>query len=314
VATARGVRLCHAAATDASDAGVGNGLLAARRATIPLRGTALRVKKRHAMSERVWVDGVEVVVEGSGAETLLMLHGWPDTLRLWDSTVEALRDRFRCARFTWPGFEPGPFRRLPTLAEMTALVLQVVDRLCPGGKVTLVLHDWGCIFGYQFAMRHPDRVARIVGVDIGDADALVKTLSPREKLGVLAYQVWLAAAWKIGGRVGDGMTRRMARWARAPADPSTLGSQMNWPYYLAWFGGKHALPRQSIKFRPACPMLFIYARRKPFRFHTTAWAEALARVPGNRVEAFDTGHWVMAQAPGRFNQLVREWLAQSQGS
>ena len=52
------------------------------------------------MSERVMVDGIEVLVEGSGPETLLMLHGWPDTLRLWDGTVQALHDRFRCVRFT----------------------------------------------------------------------------------------------------------------------------------------------------------------------------------------------------------------------
>jgi pimeloyl-ACP methyl ester carboxylesterase len=260
------------------------------------------------MVERAMVDGVEVLVEGSGTETLLMLHGWPDTLDLWDGTVEALRDRFRCARFTWPGFEPGSPRRLHTLDELMALVLQVVDRLCPNGQVTLLLHDWGCVFGYQFAMRHPERVARIVGVDIGDVDGFMNSLSPREKLGVVSYQLWLAAAWRIGGRLGDAMTRRMARIARAPADPATLGWQMNWPYYLAWFGGKEALPRKSLPFRPACPMLFIHGRRKPFSFHSPAWADALARRPGSRVESFETGHWVMTRAPQRFNALVREWL------
>jgi pimeloyl-ACP methyl ester carboxylesterase len=265
------------------------------------------------MTERMVVDGIEVLVEGSGTETLLLLHGWPDSLRLWDGAVQALGDRFRCARFTWPGFEPASPGRLHTLQEITRLVLHVVDRLCPGGKVSLVLHDWGCAFGYEFAMRHPERVARIVGVDIGDTRALVRALSVRQKLAIAAYQTWLAAAWKIGGRLGDAMTRRVARWARAPAPASTLRWQMNWPYYLAWFGGKESLSRQALPFRPACPMLFLYGRRKPFPFHSQAWAEALAQVPGNRVEGFDTDHWVMARAPERFNQVVREWLVQSQG-
>lgn len=260
------------------------------------------------MAEQPMVDGTGLLVEGQGSEMLLMLHGWPDTHRLWDSLVAALGDRFRCARFTWPGFGPDSGRTMPTLDETMALVLQVVDRLAPGGKVTLVLHDWGCIFGYQFAMRHPDRVARIVGVDIGAMHALMKTLGTRAKFGVLFYQVWLAIAWKIGGSLGDRMTRSMARWARAPADPAGLRWQMNWPYYLTWFGGKEALPRRTVPFRPQCPMLFIYGRRKPFPFHSPRWAQELAQKPGNRVEKFDTGHWVMLQEPQRFNAVVREWL------
>ena len=51
------------------------------------------------------VDGVEVVVDGDGPEAIVMVHGWPDTLRLWDPQVEALRPRFRCIRFTLPGFD-----------------------------------------------------------------------------------------------------------------------------------------------------------------------------------------------------------------
>lgn len=127
-----------------------------------------------------------------------MVHGWPDTLRLWDGTVEALRDRFRCARFTLPGYLPGDSVRHWALDEMDAIFLAVTDRLCPGGRVTLVLHDWGCASGYQFGMRHPDRVARIVGLDVGDAEALTRTLGPVEISMVLACQVWRAAGCAPG--------------------------------------------------------------------------------------------------------------------
>lgn len=263
------------------------------------------------MNPRITAADLRLHIDGDGPRTLLFLHGWPDTHRLWDGTVDALRDRFRCARFTWPGFEPGSARVLPDLDDITALLLEVVDGLSPGEPVTLVLHDWGCIFGYQFALRHPQRVARIVGVDIGDTHNLARQLTGREKLGVLGYQLWLAAAWRVGGGAGDWMTRRVARWAGAPAPASQLGWAMNWPYYLTWFGGPRALPRHSRPFEPACPMLFLYGRRKPFRFHTRGWADAVAARPGSRVEAFDTGHWVMAQAPQRFHQVVRDWLLDS---
>ena len=261
-----------------------------------------------AGGELLSVDGVDVLVEGRGAHTLLMLHGWPDTLHLWDGTVQALQDRFRCCRLTLPGYAPGAARCRPTLAQMVDLLLHVVDRVCPGGPVTLVVHDWGCLFGYQFAMRYPDRVERIVGVDIGDAESLPRTLRKREMAAVAGYQLWLALAFRIGGSLGDRMTRSMARALRAPADPATIGARMNWPYDLAWFGGRESLRRQSVPFRPHCPMLFVYGKRKPFLFHSRAWAEELARRPGSRVEAFETGHWVMTKEPARFQQVVREWL------
>jgi|GEM_PF-5843027 len=43
-------------------------------------------------------------------------------------------------------------------------------------------------------------------------------------------------------------------------------------------------------------------------FHTQSWAEALAAKPGNQVLSFDTSHWVMVDAPERFNQTVYGWL------
>ena len=108
------------------------------------------------------IDGVSVRVEGSGRHTVLMLHGWPDTLHLWDGTVAALEDQCRCVRLTLPGFDLTQAARPTSLAHMSALLCQVLDRVSPGQAVTLLLHDWGCAFGYEFAARYPDRVARIV--------------------------------------------------------------------------------------------------------------------------------------------------------
>lgn len=264
--------------------------------------------------ERLSVDGVEVLLEGTGPQTLLMLHGWPDTRSLWDGTVLALQDRYRCCRLTLPGFAPGDPRCRPTLAQVIDLLLHVVDRVCPGGPVILVAHDWGCIFGYQFAMRHPDRVERIVGVDIGDVESLRRVLGWRAKAAIAGYQLWLALAWRIDGSLGDRMTRAMARALRAPADPATIRARMNWPYDLTWFGGRNSLPRTSVPFRPHCPMFFAYGRRKPFMFHSREWAESLARQPGSRVQAFETGHWVMARDPAGFHHAVREWLVSSRAS
>ena len=259
------------------------------------------------------VDGVEAIVEGAGAKAIVMIHGWPDTYRLWDAQVAALKDRYRCVRFTLPGFGLSQPKRAYALDEVVETIRRVVAQACPQERVILLLHDWGCFFGYQFAMRHPDRVERVIGVDIGDAGSRRHRaeLGARGMLMVLAYQMWLALAWRIGGGIGDAMARWMARAMRCPTDQRSISSQMGYPYALRWLGvagGLHGLRT----FDPVGPMLYIYGERKPFMFHSRAWIECLATRSGSRVIGFPTGHWVMIGKRQReFNDALLSWLEET---
>lgn len=256
---------------------------------------------------------VDVIVEGAGPKAIVMVHGWPDTYRLWDGQVKALQDRYRCVRFTLPGFDLSQAKRAYPLTEVVDTIRRVVERTCPGERVTLLLHDWGCFFGYQFAMRHPDLVERLIGIDIGDAGSRHHRaeLGLKGRLMVMAYQLWLALAWRIGGGIGDAMARAMARAAHCPTDPRTIGSQMGYAYAVRWLGVAGGL--SGIRaFHPEHPMLYIYGERKPFMFHSRAWAERLAARRGNRVMGFPTGHWVMIEEPRAFNDTLLWWLGETE--
>jgi cis-3-alkyl-4-acyloxetan-2-one decarboxylase len=258
------------------------------------------------------VDGIEVQIEGTGAEAVVMIHGWPDTQRLWQSQVEALRPRRRCVRFTLPGFDLSRPGGAWSLDEVVETIRRVVTQACPGERVTLLLHDWGCLYGYQLALRHPQLVARVIGVDIGDAGSRQHQaqLGVKAKLMVLGYQLWLATAWRVGGSLGDRMARWMARALHCPADAPAIGAQMGYPYAVRWFGVKGGFGRLHV-FEPTVPMLYLYGQRKPFMFHSQAWLDALAARPGCRVLGLPTGHWVMLQRPEAFNQALLDWLEQS---
>ncbi len=261
------------------------------------------------------VQGVDVFIDGGEPQALVMIHGWPDTHRLWDRSVRALEPFFRCVRFTLPGYDLDKPPRATSLAQMTALIAEIAEAVSPGRPVHLLLHDWGCVFGYEFAAAHPERVARVVSVDIGDYNSAAyrRSLSVKAKVMAFAYQFWLAVAWRVGGATADAMTRWMARKARCPAPASAIGWQMNYPYAMIWFGVmggfRHAAPVVH-----AGPMLFIYGESKPFMFHSAEWLTALRSRRGCAVQAFATGHWVMAQQPEAFNRCVVEWLVEQPGS
>lgn len=255
------------------------------------------------------VDDVDVVVDGAGAEAIVFIHGWPDTLRLWDPQVEALKPHYRCVRFTLPGFDVTRPARAYGLDEVIETIRHIVEQACPGERVTLLLHDWGCFYGYQFATRHPQLVKRVIGVDVGDAGSRrnLAAMSTMQKLKVVGYQWWLAAAWKIGGTPGNALARWMARRLRAPAPAAAIDARMGYPYAVQWFkvqGGFGPLRA----FDPQVPMLFIYGERKPFLFHSQAWLDRIAANPASRVIALPTGHWVMVQRRQEFNAAVLAWL------
>ena len=215
-------------------------------------------------------------------------------------------------RFTLPGFDLSLPGRAYALDEVITTVRRVVEKTCPGQRVTLLVHDWGCLYGYQFALRHAELVARVVGVDIGDAGSRAHqaSLSAKAKLMVLGYQLWLALAWRIGGGTGDRLARWMAKQLRCPAPPQSIGAQMGYPYAVQWFGVKGGFGKLPV-FEPAVPMLYIYGQRKPFMFHSQAWLDRLAARPGNRVLGLPTGHWVMLQRPQEFNAALLGWLAET---
>ncbi len=118
------------------------------------------------MDSPLRIDGVDVFIEGGGAETILQ---------------------------------------------------HIVEQACPDAPVTLLLHDWGCVFGYQFALRQPQLVRRVIGVDIGDAGSPAHRAARRlhENLMVFAYQAWLALAWRIDSAFGKPFQFQSNEWLQA---------------------------------------------------------------------------------------------------
>jgi pimeloyl-ACP methyl ester carboxylesterase len=261
------------------------------------------------MQQAMTVDDIDVYIEGEGAETIVMIHGWPDTYRVWDAQVAELKQRYRCVRFTLPGFDNTKRRRSYSLDATMRILLHIVNSVSQKQKVILMLHDWGCVFGYEFYMRNKALVSCIIGVDIGDAQskATMRSRSIGQKLMVGGYQSTLGLAWAIGGPVGNLMTKAMASLLRAPSPSRFISSGMNYPYYILTAGAAGSYS-SLVPFVPKVPMLYIYGTHKPFMFHSPQWTEALAAKEGCKVVAFGTDHWPMLRQPERFNEVVMNWL------
>jgi pimeloyl-ACP methyl ester carboxylesterase len=108
-------------------------------------------------------SSMHFVDEGAG-EPVLMLHGDPTWGYLYRKFIPVLSATRRCIVPDHMGMgksdvprEPYPYRLRHHVANLETLAL----RLDLSG-VTLVAHDWGGPVGLGFALRHPDRIKRLV--------------------------------------------------------------------------------------------------------------------------------------------------------
>jgi len=239
------------------------------------------------------------------AELLMFIQGWPDDHTVWDGLVAALCDRYRCVRVDLPNYPDAERRRWGCAHEQIVEGLAHCVRSVSGGKpVTVIGHDWGAYWTYALHQRHPELVARIVGLDV--APEVKPTI--REALFILSHQWWLLAAFVLGGRIGAWMTRRMAAIAGSPRQGDALDSSVNYPYLYYWrdlLTGRAG--KRFVGYSPKVPVLYAYCVDKPARFHSDDWLELIRSRAGNQVVAFEgADHWLMRNP--RFNGLVRDWL------
>ena len=207
-----------------------------------------------------------------------------------------------------PGFDIALPRRLYTLAEMTATLAAIIDAVSPDQPVVLLLHDWGCYYGYQYYMNHPERVSRIIGIDIGDVDSADMKLPFKMAAFTFGYQNFLAWAWRFGGQLGDKMTRWLAGKFNYRGDLNLVWSGMNFGYHLRWKLSLKHRGQGAILFEPRCPMLFLFGTTKPTMFHSPVFVDRLNATPGSRAVGFAAGHWVTVDRPAESIAEIKAWL------
>ena len=96
--------------------------------------------------------------EIAAAETIVMLHGNPSWSYYWRHLVLGLRDRYRCVVPDHIGMglsdKPSDDRYDYTLQSRVDDLDALLEHLDVGDNITLVVHDWGGMIGFGWALKH----------------------------------------------------------------------------------------------------------------------------------------------------------------
>ena len=247
--------------------------------------------------------------------TIVFLHGWPDTDRVFDKQYEALKGTYRLVSIQLPNFvkKATDFPRysgftVEELADRAIATVKSAMRDRSGEKPSLVCHDWGAIISYALLRKEPDLFRKLVALDIGQHTG---KLPLKGMLIVLWYQWSLIAAYILPSFIGTLLTKFVASVFRAP-NASNAHSGMNYLYLQVW---KLILSGQMKSLQgfnpPTIPTLYMYGAKKPFYFHSQRWIEHVQAMPGSAVMPFNADHWffLRSQCVEEVNRSIIKFLA-----
>ena len=136
-------------------------------------------------------------------------------------------------------------------------------------KVSLIIHDWGAFFGYAFQNHYPERVERIVALDIGLIGGL-SSMNPSHIPLVLLYQWWFAIAYFISQAfsktLGEFLFKSFNLLPKflqpcpfdvPPRPRSEIKVHMCYPYYHFWKSYLFDRSKLLVGKFPSCPLLFM---------------------------------------------------------
>ena len=99
-------------------------------------------------------------------EVLVMLHGNPSWSYYWRHAVLGLRDRYRCIVPDHVGMglsdKPDDAHYRYTLQSRVEDLGALLQHLGVYDNITLVVHDWGGMIGFGWALQHAAAVRRLV--------------------------------------------------------------------------------------------------------------------------------------------------------
>jgi pimeloyl-ACP methyl ester carboxylesterase len=126
---------------------------------------------QHTSYRTVKVDGLSVFYREAGpkdAPTLLLLHGFPSSSRMFEPLFARLSDRYHLVAPDYPGFGhsdwPDP-KKFAYTFDHTAEVMNHFAEALGLSRYTLYMQDYGGPVGFRMALAHPERVEALIVQD-----------------------------------------------------------------------------------------------------------------------------------------------------
>ena len=264
-----------------------------------------------------------ITEEGSG-DPVLLLHGFPDSARLWRHQIPALvAAGFRVIAPDQRGFgesdKPQEVEAY-ALREVIGDAIALLDALGLD-RVKLVSHDWGAAVGWGLAAFHPERIVKHVALSVGHLSALWNAGLAQRRLA------WYMLLFMRRGLAEDILTRdnwlwfrdlfqhhsEMETWIRDLSRPGALTAGLNW--YRANVDVETWKPEGWVLPRTPVPTLGVWSSGDAYLTEVQmATSGQYVDGPWQYLRVEGASHWLTLDRPAHLAQVLVDYLRQRHGT
>jgi pimeloyl-ACP methyl ester carboxylesterase len=266
------------------------------------------INKKESKMTMYKVDKSRVYVNKKGeGETILFLHGVPDTSKVWESTIESFSGKYQCIAPDLPGFgrTSAPRKFEYSLENLSKFIVQLLTSLKITDRIHMVIHDIGGIVGLAYAINNPEKV---------------KSLTIMDTTFFSNYE-WhaMAKTWRkpiIGELAMYLMGRKQFSLAMKKSAPVLTNTQIQSNYESLTWSNRRMILRfyrslDPIIFKQWEDQLQNLSQNFPSQ---VIWGENDKFLPVAHAQRFgtnnihilkNTGHWPMLEHPKTVNKLIK---------
>ncbi|MBT7085990.1 MAG: alpha/beta fold hydrolase [Desulfobacterales bacterium] len=264
--------------------------------------------------------------EGEG-EPVVMIHGNPTWSFYFRELISDLSSEYRTIAVDHIGCglsdKPRPDVYDYRLENRVDDIENLIDSLDLKERITLVLHDWGGMIGMAYALRHPEKIARIIitntaaffppsGNKIPFRLWVIRNILPFATIGVLGFNLFAEAASFMCSK--KGLKKDVKKGLKIPYN--------SWKNRIATLKFVQDIPltekdpsysivksvEESLHTLSDIPKLICWGMHD-FVFDSSYLAEWERRFPNAEVHRFiNAGHYVLEDEPDKIVALAKNFL------
>ncbi|MGI9250553.1 MAG: alpha/beta fold hydrolase [Pseudohongiellaceae bacterium] len=243
---------------------------------------------------------------------LLVLHGLFGSQSNWAWHCKQLAEQFAVY-----GVDLRNHGKSPHAAEMSyPLMAQDVEELLDKLKLkqcSILGHSMGGKVAMQLALSRPERIERLIVVDIAPTDypagneAHIHIIDAMEALDLAKLQSRTEAEQLLEQDIPDPPTRKFIVTNLARDDAGEFRWRLNVAAIREAYDALRIKPGGGATFKQ--PVLFVKGANSNY-IRERNEAEIFALFPAAKIEAIpNAGHWVHADQPQALQQVITEFLA-----
>jgi pimeloyl-ACP methyl ester carboxylesterase len=226
--------------------------------------------------------------KGSGGPVLFLASGGHD-VHDFDELRQRLPDRFRSIAIDWPGHgEPPAWPHPPGEAQLTQMVEEILDSVCPTGAV-LVGNSIGGNVVARLASTRPDLVKGLMIIDSSGFEQPLK-LAGRVFCTLMSHPRFVRAIYPLFSKAYMRAKTDADRRARASAIALTRTEDGARALSAMWHSFK--LPAHDLRSQASsitAPTVLVWGRHDPIV--TPKCGEAAHKlIAGSKLIMIDSGH------------------------